>query len=147
MSALYEYTTTRRRISDTPATVCDTPASAYAAVRDLADEEREHLIVVLLNRKNRAVGRETLYIGTVSGSPVRIAELFTLAVRQCADGILLAHNHPSGDPAPSADDLRTTREAAAAGKLLGIRVVDHIIVGEAGRFHSMREQSPESFMV
>ena len=68
---------------------------------------------------------------------MRIAELFTEAVRRNASGILLAHNHPSGDPSPSADDLRTTKDAMAAGGLLGIEVVDHLIFG-AGRWISLQ---------
>jgi DNA repair protein RadC len=78
-----------------------------------------------------------VYVGNVAGTPVRIAELFTEAVRRNASGILLAHNHPSGDPTPSADDLRTTHDAAAAGQLLGIDVVDHVVFG-AGRWVSLR---------
>ena len=70
---------------------------------------------------------------------MRIGELFTEALRRNAAGIVLAHNHPSGDPEPSADDLQTTRDAVAAGRLLGVSVVDHLIIG-AGRNVSLRER-------
>ena len=91
----------------------------------------------VLNRKQRLVAVTPLYRGSVLGTPVRIAELFEDAVRRNAPAILLSHNHPSGDPTPSADDIRTTREAAHAGRLLGIDVVDHLVFG-AGRWVSLR---------
>lgn len=143
MSFVYEYTTTRRRIGEieAPAT---SPDAAYQAVRDIGERERECLVVLLLNRKRRIIGREMLYTGTQSGSNVRIAELFTLAIRQGASAILLAHNHPSGDMNPSPDDLRTTVDAVAAGRLLGVPVIDHLIIGES-TYRSMREQSGISF--
>jgi DNA repair protein RadC len=132
----YAYSFTRRRIADSAR--ADTPELAAAFVLPLFDgAEQERLLVVLLDRKHTTIGVEEVYRGTVSGSPVRIAEVFRAAVRLGASGILLAHNHPSGDPTPSADDIRTTRDAVAAGRLLGIEVVDHIIAGE-NRYQSMR---------
>lgn len=117
---------------------CDTPELAAAALAPhFAHLEREQLIVALLSRKQRLIAVTPLYQGSVSGTPVRIAELFTEAVRRNASGIVLAHNHPSGDPAPSGDDIRTTRDAAQAGRLLGIEVVDHLVFG-AGRWVSLR---------
>jgi len=89
------------------------------------------------SRKQRLIAVAPTYWGSVSGTPVRIAELFTEAIRRQAPGVLLAHNHPSGDPTPSADDIRTTRDAAAAGRLLGIDVADHLVFG-AGRWVSLR---------
>ena len=119
---------------------CDTPELAAAALAPhFTHLERESLVVALLSRKQRLVAVVPVYSGNVAGTSVRIAELFTEAVRRNAPGILLAHNHPSGDPAPSGDDIRTTREAMAAGRLLGIEVVDHIVLG-AGRWTSLRRQ-------
>ena len=83
-----------------------------------------------------------MYVGNVAGTSVRIGELFTEAVRRNASGIVLAHNHPSGDPSPSADDLRTTKDAVAAGRLLGIEVVDHLVFG-AGRWVSLQRAWPD----
>ena len=117
---------------------CDTPELAASALAPLfAHLEREELKVALLSRKQRLVGVAHLYTGTVSGTSVRIGELFADALKRQASGILLAHNHPSGDPAPSADDIRTTRDAAGAGRLLGVELVDHIVFG-AGRWVSLR---------
>jgi DNA repair protein RadC len=115
---------------------CDTPELAAAALAPhFAHLERECLIVALLSRKQRLIAVVPIYWGSVAGTPVRIAELFTDAIRRQAPGIVLAHNHPSGDPTPSSDDIRTTRDAAEAGRLLGIEVVDHLVFG-AGRWVS-----------
>ncbi len=117
---------------------CDTAELAAAALGPhFAHLEREQLIIGLLSRKQRLIAVAPTYWGSVSGTPVRIAELFTEAVRRQAPGILLAHNHPSGDPTPSADDIRTSRDAAQAGRLLGIEVADHLVFG-AGRWVSLR---------
>jgi len=117
---------------------CDTAELAATALAPhFAHLEREQLVVALLSRKQRLVAVTPLYQGSVAGTPVRISELFTDAIRRQAPGILLAHNHPSGDPTPSADDIRTTRDACHAGRLLGIEVVDHLGFG-AGRWVSLR---------
>lgn len=121
---------------------CDTPELAAAALAPhFAHLERESLVVALLTRKHRLSAVVPVYVGSVAGTSVRIAELFTEAVRRNASGILLAHNHPSGDPSPSGDDLRTTKDAAAAGRLLGIEVVDHLVFG-AARWVSLRRAWP-----
>ena len=117
---------------------CDTAELAAAALAPhFAHLARECLVVALLSRKQRLLAVTPLYWGSVSGTPVRIAELFTEAIRRQSPGIVLAHNHPSGDPSPSADDIRTARDAAQAGRLLGIDVVDHLVFG-AGRWVSLR---------
>jgi len=120
--------------------VLDTPgAAARALAPHLAHRDREALVVALLTRKQRLIAVCPIYAGHVSGTSVRIGELFTEALRRNAAGIVLGHNHPSGDPEPSADDLRTTKDAVAAGRLLGVSVVDHLIIG-AGRHVSLRER-------
>ena len=91
--------------------------------------EREELRVVLLNTKNVVLRVVTVYQGNVSSSLVRVGELFRDAVRLNATGVILVHNHPSGDPTPSPDDLHLTAEALAAGRLLDIDVLDHLVVG------------------
>lgn len=126
---------------------CDTAELAAAALAPhFAHLERESLVVALLSRKHRLSAVVPVYVGNVAGTSVRIGELFTEAVRRNASGILLAHNHPSGDPSPSADDLRTTKDAAAAGRLLGIEVVDHVIFG-AARWVSLRRSAPGGVFV
>jgi DNA repair protein RadC len=124
--------------------VLDTPdAAARAIAPHLAHRDREVLVVALLTRKQRLIAVCPIYAGNVAGISVRVGELFTEALRRNAAGVVLAHNHPSGDPEPSADDLRTTRDAVAAGRLLGVSVVDHLIIG-AGRHVSLRERGAVS---
>jgi DNA repair protein RadC len=91
--------------------------------------EREELRVVMLNTKNVVLRVATVYQGNVSSSLVRVGELFREAVRVNASGVILVHNHPSGDPTPSPDDLHVTAEALAAGRLLDIDLLDHLVIG------------------
>lgn len=117
------------------------------APRDVVDRllvsmvslEREELHVLLLNAKNVVLEDVTVYLGNVSAALVRVAELFTAAIRRHAAGLILVHNHPSGDPEPSPDDLHLTAEAIAAGRLLDLPVLDHIILGHNG-FVSLRDR-------
>src|SRR5439155_231906 len=100
-----------------------------ASSRPMGRLEREELRVVLLNTKNVVLRVVTVYQGNVSSSLVRVGELFRDAVRLNASGLILVHNHPSGDPTPSPDDLHLTAEALAAGRLLDIEVLDHLVIG------------------
>ena len=119
--------------------MADWPAGRWTirSPRDVADRlllqmgrlEREELRVVLLNTKNVVLRVATVYQGNVSASLVRVGELFRDAVRLNASGVILVHNHPSGDPTPSPDDLHLTAEALAAGRLLDIDLLDHLVVG------------------
>src|SRR5450755_4279887 len=101
--------------------------------------EREELRVVLLNTKNVVLRISTVYQGNVSSSLVRVGELYRDAVRLNASGVILVHNHPSGDPTPSPDDLHLTAEALAAGRLLDIELLDHLVIGHDA-FVSLRER-------
>jgi DNA repair protein RadC len=119
--------------------VADWPAGRWTirSPRDVADRlvvemgrlEREELLVLSLNAKNVVQRVSTVYVGNVSTSLVRVGELFRDAVRLDASGVVLCHNHPSGDPSPSSDDLRLTAEAIAAGRLLDVDVLDHVVIG------------------
>ncbi len=113
------------------------------AARLLAPEmgllEQEHLRVMLLNTKNQLMAIHEVYKGSVSASLVRVGEVFREAVRCNSPTIIVAHNHPSGDPDPSAEDIRVTEQIVAAGRLLGIEVLDHIVVGHQ-RWVSLRER-------
>ncbi|MGE5391112.1 MAG: RadC family protein [Deltaproteobacteria bacterium] len=93
--------------------------------------DREQFQEVLLNRKNGVISIETVSIGGLSSSLAHPREIFKPAIRKSAASIILAHNHPSGDPTPSQEDLELTRRIAEAGSLLGIDVLDHIIIGDA----------------
>ena len=91
--------------------------------------EREELRVVILDTKNHVLRVETVYQGNVNASLVRVGELYRDAVRLNAASLILVHNHPSGDPTPSPDDLHLTAEALAAGRLLDIGLLDHLVIG------------------
>lgn len=124
-----------------------TPRWTIRAPRDVADRllpemarlEREELRVLLLNAKNAVLRQQTVYVGNVSAALVRVAELFRDAVRVHAAGIIVVHNHPSGDPEPSPDDLHLTAEAIAAGRLLDIALLDHVILA-ADAYVSLRDR-------
>jgi len=104
---------------------------------DMAALEQEQLRVVLLDTKNQVLVVKMVYQGTVNSANVRGAEVFSDAVRHKATGLVLVHNHPSGDPTPSTADVLVTREMVSAGELLGIKIVDHIIIGQ-GRHVSLK---------
>ena len=108
-------------------------------VAELGHLEREEMRVVLLDTRNAVLSTSTVYRGNVSVALVRIGELFRDAVRQHAARLILVHNHPSGDPTPSPDDLHLTAEAVAAGRLLDIAVLDHLVVGH-GIWVSLRDR-------
>jgi len=101
--------------------------------------DQEHLRVLLLNTRNHVLATHEVYHGNVHTAVVRIGELFREALRQNAPCIILVHNHPSGDPSPSSDDVRMTEQAVAAGDILDIEVLDHIVIAH-GKFASMKEQ-------
>ena len=115
--------------------------------RDVADRlilqmgrlEREELRVVILDTKNHVLRVATVYQGNVSASLVRVGELYRDAVRLNAAGVILVHNHPSGDPTPSPDDLHLTAEALAAGRMLDIQLLDHLVIGHDA-YVSMRDR-------
>jgi DNA repair protein RadC len=122
----------RRSVADWPAgrwTIRSPGDVAGPLLADMGRLEREELRVLSLNTKNVVQRATTVYVGNVSASLVRIGELFRDAVRLDAAGIVLVHNHPSGDPTPSPDDLHLTAEAIAAGRLLDVGVLDHVVIG------------------
>ncbi len=122
----------RRLLADWPTarwTVRSPHDVADRLVLQMGRLEREELRVVVLNTKNVVLRVVVAYQGNLSSSLVRVGELFRDAVRLTAAGVILVHNHPSGDPTPSPDDLHLTAEALAAGRLLDIDVLDHLVIG------------------
>jgi DNA repair protein RadC len=132
----------RRSLTEAPGGRCTIRAPRDVAERlmpQMAHLEREELRVLLLNTKNVVMREQTVYVGNVSAAMVRVAELFRDAVRSHAAGLIVVHNHPSGDPEPSPDDLHLTAEAIAAGRLLDIPLLDHVIVARDG-YVSLRDR-------
>jgi len=118
----------------------NSPADAAAIVQyEMSALEQEHLRVILLDRRNRVLETVEVYKGSVNSSQVRIGELFKDAIRINASAIIVVHNHPSGDPTPSPDDVAVTRAIVQAGKLLDVDVLDHIVIGQ-GRWVSLKER-------
>jgi len=116
------------------------PADAAELVQyEMCALEQEELRVLLLDTRNRVVHIETVYRGSVNSSQVRVAEIFKTAIRRNASNLIVIHNHPSGDPTPSPDDIAITRSILQAGELLDVKLLDHIIVG-SGRFVSLKER-------
>ena len=112
---------------------------ANLLLADMALLEQEHLRVVLLNTKNQVMAAPEVYKGTVNTTHIRIADLFREAVRENCPAMIVVHNHPSGDPTPSADDVAMTKLVREAGSLLEIDVLDHIVLARKG-FVSLRER-------
>lgn len=101
--------------------------------------DREHIVALYLNCKNQLVAIEETSIGTTSSCLVSPKEIFKTALLSNAAGVVLTHNHPTGDPTPSDNDIKFTHELISAGKILGVDVVDHIVIGE-GKYVSLKEK-------
>jgi DNA repair protein RadC len=118
----------------------NSPADAASLLQyEMSALEQEHLRVLLLDRRNRVLEAVEVYKGSVNSSQVRVGELFKDAIRANASAIIVAHNHPSGDPTPSPDDVAVTRAIVQAGKLLDIDVLDHLVIGQ-GKWVSLKER-------
>ena len=107
-------------------------------LREMSSLDREHFRAILLNTKNRILGIRTIAIGSLNASVVHAREVFKAAVAESAQAVVLVHNHPSGVPDPSEEDIVVTERLSEAGRILGIEVLDHIILGRQG-FVSLRE--------
>ena len=115
------------------------PAAAARVLAEyIGEADRELFVIALLTIRYRVLGLHTVSVGCLSSSLVHPREVFKPAILAGSSAVLLAHNHPSGDPEPSAEDLALTRRLAAAGTILGIEVLDHLVLGEEGRFVSLR---------
>lgn len=101
--------------------------------------EQEHLRLVLLDTKNRVLGMPTIYIGSLNTSVLRVGELFREAVKANSAALIVVHNHPSGDPTPSPEDVSITQEIVEAGNLLDVEVLDHLVIGQQS-YVSLKER-------
>ena len=117
----------------------DSPRAALRELGDLASLRKEHFVALYLDACHRPLHRETVSVGTLTASLVHPREVFAPALERPAAALIVAHNHPSGDPAPSREDRETTRRLCEAGRILGLPVLDHLIVASRGYF-SFRER-------
>jgi DNA repair protein RadC len=130
----------KRILKDKKAKIYLKPKEIWEELKDLRNNKKEHFIIFYLVSRNQEIRREIISIGSINANLVHPREVFEPAVRYLAAQIVLVHNHPSGDPEPSEDDLEITKRLIEAGKILGIEVVDHIIIVKTG-FISFKEKN------
>lgn len=107
-------------------------------MEDLRYLQQEHFVCLFLNTKNHVIGKETLSVGSLNSAIVHPRELFRAAIKRSAASVLCVHNHPSGDPTPSREDIELTNRLTEAGQIIGIELLDHVIIGDS-RFVSLKE--------
>lgn len=131
-----------RRVGDCSFEVREAITKPEDAARLVMSEmrllDREHFVVLMLNTKHKVMAKKTISIGHLDAALVHPRELFKDAIRRSSAAVVLVHNHPSGDPTPSHDDIAVTKRVCDAGSLLGIQVLDHLVVGD-NQFFSMKE--------
>jgi len=113
-------------------------AAAYL-MTDMTSLTQEHFVVLFLNVKNEVLHKQTIFIGSLNSSIVHPRDIFREAVKRSAASIICAHNHPSGNPAPSPEDISVTKRLLEAGALMGIELLDHVIIGDH-QFISLKEK-------
>lgn len=116
----------------------DGPEDVVALFDHLRHEKREHLCAILLDARSAILRVATVHIGTLTMSVVGPREIFREAIREGASSLIIVHNHPSGDPTPSPEDIAITKQLAQVGGMLDIPVLDHIILGDQGKFASLK---------
>ncbi|NQU77179.1 DNA repair protein RadC, partial [Candidatus Falkowbacteria bacterium] len=109
-----------------------TPEEVFIELKDFRNHKKEHFVIFYLNSRNQEIEREIISVGTLNANLVHPREVFESAIQHSAAQVLIAHNHPSGDPEPSETDLSVTKRLVEAGKILGIEVVDHVVIGKEG---------------
>lgn len=132
----------RRLLASAPeqrARVSSPADAANLLMSDMAFLEQEHLRLILLDTRNQVLATPNVYVGSLNTSVIRVGELFRQAIRENAAAIIVAHNHPSGDPSPSPEDIRVTKQIVGAGHLLDVDVLDHLVIGH-GRYVSLKER-------
>lgn len=128
-----------RRFKEESFLSLNSPEVVFNLFGHLSKSKRETFVALYLDSQNKELGRETISLGSVNEALVHPREVFEPAVRLSAVSVIVVHNHPSGDPTPSQEDVNITRRLAKAGEMLGIELLDHIIVGR-GKYVSFREE-------
>jgi DNA repair protein RadC len=118
------------------------PKDAYSLVQDMTALTEEHFKLILLNQRSKVIAIVPLYKGNLHSVSIRIAEIMKPAIEHSAASIVLVHNHPSGDPEASSNDVSVTKQIVEGAKLFDIEVIDHIIVGKNPAFYSMKSKIP-----
>src|SRR5688572_31829813 len=110
------------------------------AIYATLDADKEHFLLLVMNNKNRVNGFKVISTGSLTASLVHPREVWRAALNLCAAAVVFVHNHPSGDPAPSPEDQEITHRLKQTADVLGIRVLDHIVLGDNGRFFSFNDK-------
>lgn len=130
----------RRLLQNKKSTLILSPENVWEELKDIRDNKKEHFVVFYLDSRNQEIQREVISIGTLNESLVHPREVFEPAIRNSAAQIIIAHNHPTGNPNPSEEDIKITTQLVEAGKLLGIELFDHVIVTKEN-FLSMSKEN------
>ena len=137
--AAFELAKRALEVNDTNLPTIATPKDAVAQLIELRQNKKEHFVVLYLNARRQLIHKETISVGTLNANLVHPREVFEPALKNSAAQVVVAHNHPSGDPDPSEDDRMITKKLADAGNMMGIEVMDHVIMGKSSYF-SFKEQ-------
>ena len=133
-------------VKEASSKTCRTPADAAGILSDTATLAQEAFTVLTLDTKHHIIDRHLITLGLLDASLVHPREVFRTAIQDGAAAILVSHNHPSGDPTPSAEDIRITRQLVEAGKVLDVQVLDHVVIGRGETpFTSLREAGLVNF--
>jgi len=130
----------RRLLQSKKSVLLLTPQDVWNELKDIRDNKKEHFVVFFLDSRNQEIKRDIVSVGTLDASIIHPREVFEPAIRHLAAQVIIAHNHPSGDPEPSVEDVAITKKLTEAGKLLGIELLDHIIVTKSV-FLSLKERN------
>ncbi len=137
--AAFELSQRALQREDTMHSLISCPADTIPFLWDIRGEKKEHFLCLYLNARNQVIHKEIISVGSLSASIVHPREVLFPAIKHCAANIVLSHNHPSGNPEPSQDDIELTRRLVQAGEIMGLDIIDHIIVCE-NDFTSLKEK-------
>ena len=129
----------RRFLKDKKHNLILSPQSVWENLKDIRDHKKEHFVIFYLDTRNQEIKREVISVGTLNASLIHPREVFEPAITHSAAQVIVAHNHPSGDPEPSEEDLSITKRLVEAGKILGIELLDHVVAGKE-KFVSLKER-------
>ncbi|MEO6729507.1 MAG: DNA repair protein RadC, partial [Candidatus Dojkabacteria bacterium] len=124
----------KRYLKEKKRSIILSPEGAWQELSEIRSSKKEHFVVLFLDSRNQTITKEIISIGTINASIVHPREVFESAIKNSAAAIIVAHNHPSNEPDPSENDIDVTRKLISAGKLLDIKVLDHVIVTESKWF-------------
>lgn len=140
IAAVFELARKLEGFTDDPKRKIRSPADVYSLLYPrMREQKREKFVALLLDTKNQIIREETISIGSLNASIVHPREVFRAALMESCASVILSHNHPSGDPTPSREDIAVTEKLIEGGKLLGIDVLDHVVIGD-GRYISLKDE-------